>query len=87
VSGIGFSPSAWEQYLAWQQLDKKTLRRINELLKDIQRNGPETGIGKPEALKHRKCWSRRIDQANRLAYLVDENGNVLVVACKGHYSE
>jgi len=84
---ITFSPIAWEHNLSWQQQDKKTVKRINELLKDIQRNGISDGIGKPEALKYRKAWSRRIDHANRLIYNPDENGNIRVISCKGHYAE
>lgn len=78
---------AWDDYLNWQNQDKKTLRKINDLIKDIERNGVEHGIGKPERLRYRNLWSRRIDQFNRLIYDVDEQGNLLLVACKGHYEE
>ncbi|MDO4935866.1 MAG: Txe/YoeB family addiction module toxin [Phascolarctobacterium sp.] len=78
---------AWDDYLNWQNQDKKTLRKINDLIKDIERNGVEHGIGKPERLRYRNLWSRRIDQFNRLVYDVDEQGNLLIVACKGHYEE
>lgn len=78
---------AWDDYLNWQNQDKKTLRKINDLIKDIERNGVEHGIGKPERLRYRNLWSRRIDQFNRLVYDVDEQGNLLLVACKGHYEE
>ncbi|MCQ2362636.1 MAG: Txe/YoeB family addiction module toxin [Acidaminococcaceae bacterium] len=78
---------AWDDYLNWQNQDKKTLRKINDLIKDIERNGVEHGIGKPERLRYRNLWSRRIDQFNRLVYDVDEKGNLLIVACKGHYEE
>ena len=87
MSNLSFSPIAWEHYLSWQQQDKKTVKRINELLKDIQRNGISDGIGKPEALKYRKAWSRRIDHANRLVYNLDEKGNILIISCKGHYED
>ena len=87
MKDITFSTAAWEQYLSWQQLDRKTLKKINDLLKDIQRAGPAEGTGKPEPLRHRKCWSRRIDHANRLVYNVDENQNVTIVSCKGHYDD
>lgn len=79
-----WSDKAWDDYLYWQQ-DRKTLRRINDLVKDIERNGLSSGIGKPEPLKYRKGWSRRIDEANRLIYDIDENGNLLIAACRGHY--
>ncbi len=76
---------AWDDYLYWQSQDKKTLKRINQLLKDVERSA-EDGIGKPEPLKGNLVgfWSRRIDDANRLVYRV--NGDVIdVISCKGHY--
>ncbi|MCL2105859.1 MAG: Txe/YoeB family addiction module toxin [Oscillospiraceae bacterium] len=88
MNDITFSTTAWEHYLSWQQLDRKTLKKINDLLKDIQRNGPMEGTGKPETLKYRKAWSRRIDHANRLVYRFHEdNKNVFVISCKGHYGD
>ncbi|GHS85140.1 Txe/YoeB family addiction module toxin [Synergistales bacterium] len=82
-----WSDDAWDAYLTWQGEDKKTLKRINELIKDIETNGVATGIGKPERLKYRDAWSRRIDHANRLLYDVDAGGNLLIIACRGHYDE
>ena len=82
-----WSDKAWDDYLYRQQQDRKTLRRINDLVKDIERNGVSTGIGKPEPLRYRKGWSRRIDGYNRLVYDVDEQGNLLIAACKGHYED
>lgn len=78
---------AWEDYLYWQTQDKKTLKRINQLIKDIARN-PFEGIGKPEPLKENLTgfWSRRIDDAHRLVYAVEENA-VLIIACRGHYKD
>lgn len=76
---------AWADYLYWQAQDKKTLKRINMLLKDIER-GNFDGVGKPEPLKGDLggCWSRRIDDANRLVYRI--SGDVMeIVSCKGHY--
>ncbi|MCE5329163.1 Txe/YoeB family addiction module toxin [bacterium] len=80
-----FSNTAWEEYLYWQTEDKKVLKRINELIKDIERNG-NIGIGKPEALKHELSgfWSRRITEEHRLIYSLDEE-NVYIVSCRGHY--
>lgn len=77
---------AWEDYLYWQIQDKKTLKRINTLIKDIERNGFDNGIGKPEPLKENLTgfWSRRIDETNRLVYRV-ENNILQIVSCKGHY--
>lgn len=57
-----WSDIAWEEYLQWQMLDRKTLKKTNALVKDIERNGLSEGIGKPEPLKYRKAWSRRIDR-------------------------
>jgi len=80
-----FSDFAWEDYIQWQTEDKKTLRKINELIKDIDRYGYE-GIGKPESLKHDLTgyWSRRITDKDRLIYrILDET--IYIIACRGHY--
>ena len=76
---------AWEEYLYWQTQDKKTLKRINQLIKDIKRN-PFDGIGKPEPLKENLSgfWSRRIDEEHRIVYAVEED-TVIIISCKGHY--
>lgn len=76
---------AWEDYLYWQSQDKKTLRRINALLRDIER-GNFDGVGKPEALKGELTgfWSRRIDEKNRLVYRVKQ-GVLEIASCRGHY--
>lgn len=66
---------------------QKTVKKINALIKDIESNGLSTGIGKPEPLKYRKAWSRRIDLEHRLIYNQDENGNLLIISCKGHYED
>ena len=66
---------------------QKTVKKINALIKDIESNGLSTGIGKPEPLKYRKAWSRRIDIEHRLIYNQDENGNLLIISCKGHYED
>jgi toxin YoeB len=82
-----WSDEAWEDYLYWQGRDKKTLKRVNALIKDIERNG-NSGIGKPEPLKYeyRGCWSRRIDEANRMIYrLVD--GSLEILQCRSHYDD
>ena len=78
---------AWNEYLYWQMQDKKTLKRINALIKDIQRNTFH-GLGKPEPLKGNLSglWSRRIDDANRIVYF-EEKGIIYVISCKGHYEE
>ncbi|PIQ35279.1 MAG: Txe/YoeB family addiction module toxin [Bacteroidetes bacterium CG18_big_fil_WC_8_21_14_2_50_41_14] len=80
-----FVDESWEDYLYWQNTNKKNLKRINDLLKDISRN-PFTGIGKPEPLKHKYqgFWSRRIDSEHRLIYAVREN-EILIAKCRFHY--
>lgn len=84
---INWEADAWNEYVDWQQLNKDTLRRINQLIKDIQRQ-PFTGIGKPEPLKANLAgyWSRRIDDANRLVYRV-ENDVLMIAQCRGHYNQ
>ncbi len=78
---------AWDDYLYWQAQDKKTLKRINQLLQDIDRNG-NSGIGKPEPLKGnlQGYWSRRIDNANRLIYRITDN-RIEILQCRSHYGE
>ena len=80
-----WTDDAWEDYVYWSTQDKKTLKRINQLLKDVDRNGYE-GIGKPEPLKYeyQGFWSRRIDDTNRLIYKI-ENDNIIILHCRGHY--
>jgi len=82
-----FSEKAWEEYVYWQINDKAILKKVNELIKDINRNGVANGLGKPEALKFRKAWSRRINHEHRLVYNMDENNNLLIISCKGHYED
>ncbi len=74
---------AWADY--WRGQDRKTLKRINDLLKDVQRHAFE-GIGKPEPLREKLsgCWSRRIDETNRLVYRI-QDGSLYILACRGHY--
>ena len=78
---------AWNDYVYWQQQDKKTLKKINELVKDTERH-PFEGIGKPEPLKGEFSgfWSRRIDDKNRFVYRVKEVF-LEILSCKGHYGE
>lgn len=85
MSNISFTTRAWEEYCYWQTQDKKTLKRINLLLADIQRNN-FVGIGKPEPLKENLSgyWSRRIDDVNRLVYKIN-NEQIEILQCKGHY--
>jgi toxin YoeB len=85
MNDLVFTPQAFKEYLEWHTEDKKIFKKINDLIKDIQRNGLTTGIGKPETLKHIKGYSRRIDDANRLVYTGDEKQNIRIISCKGHY--
>jgi len=78
---------AWDDYLYWQQQDKKILSKINALVKDIEQNWVSKGTGKPEPLRYRKAWSRRIDHENRLIYNIDEHGSLWIISCKGHYND
>ena len=79
--------AAWAEYLYWQTPDKKTLKRVNQLIKDIERN-PFEGIGKPEPLKGNLSgfWSRRIDEHNRLVYRI-VGDNCQIAQCRGHYDD
>lgn len=83
---ITFSPDAWADYLYWQSEDKKTLKRINKLLQELQRDGAVQGIGKAELLRKIKGMSKRIDDTNRLVYTV-ENDSIVVLSCRGHYED
>ena len=82
-----FTGTGWEDYLYWQTEDRKTLKKINQLINDIARNGNE-GLGKPEPLTGNLSgfWSRRINDKDRLIYKIDEN-NVYIIACRYHYQE
>jgi toxin YoeB len=82
---VAFTLAAWEDYVWWQTQDRKTLKRINQLI-DATLREPFSGIGKPEALRENLSgfWSRRIDATNRLVYAV-ENEQIVVIACRFHY--
>ena len=83
--GLLWEDRAWEEYLYWQTQDRKTLKRINAIVRDIQRN-PSDGIGKAEPLRGNLSgsWSRRIDEANRVVYY-EQNGIIRLASCHGHY--
>lgn len=85
VDVVAWTSEAWSDYLYWQGQDKKTLIRINRLIKDISRS-PYTGIGKPEMLKANLSgfWSRRIDDTHRLVYIVDDT-RLTIISCRYHY--
>lgn len=84
---LSWEDGAWEDYLYWQGQDRKTLKRINLLIQDIQRS-PYEGIGKPEPLRGNLTgmWSRRIDETNRIVYY-EKYGGIIIVACRGHYDD
>jgi len=84
---IFFSPNSWEDYLSWQAEDKKILKKINGIIKEIQRT-PYEGLGKPEPLKYdlSGLWSRRIDRAHRIVYKV-LNDELLIYSCRYHYDK
>lgn len=87
MNDFTFTANGVKDYLYWQMQDKKTLKKINSLLEDIKRNGALNGIGKPEKLKNRPEYSRRIDDANHLVYVIDELQNIKIIACRGHYDK
>ena len=84
-SKLAWTMDAWADYVYWQTQDRKTLKRINRLLKDIERS-PFQGIGKPEPLKENLSgfWSRRIDNTNRLVYIVEDE-YLTIISCRYHY--
>jgi len=82
-----WSDNGWQDYLYWQVQDRKTLKRINELIRDIERD-PFNGKGKPEPLKHdlQGYWSRRINDSDRLVYRI-ANGQIEIATCRSHYKD
>ncbi len=86
MSNVHFYEEAFKEYMHWQKEDRKTLKKINQLIKDVERNGENNGIGKPQALKYEEqdWWSRRIDESDRLVYKVKDDV-ILITQCKGYY--
>lgn len=86
-----FTDEAWDDYLYWQQTDKRTLKKVNTLIKDIERNGMAQGLGMPEPLRNnlRGWWSRRIDPKNRLVYRITgtEQPYLEILQCRTHYGD
>lgn len=80
-----FTDDAWDDYVYWQGQDRKTLKRINQLIEASKRT-PFEGIGKPEPLRESLsgCWSRRIDETNRLVYQVNDE-EIIIISCRHHY--
>lgn len=85
MRNLKFTDESWSDYVYWQGQDRKTLKRINDLIKDANRS-PFEGIGKPEPLKENLsgCWSRRIDDTNRLVYQVTDD-ELTIISCRYHY--
>ena len=85
---ISFTETGWNDYTYWITQDKKTIKRINNLIEDIERNGND-GIGKPEPLRNvlSGWWSRRVDDKNRLVYRIVDSNTVEISQCKGHYDD
>ena len=85
---ITFTVKALEEYMSLQNEDKKILKKVNQLINDIIRNGND-GIGHPEPLKENLSgyWSRRIDSKNRLIYCVSDDGHIKIIQCKTHYND
>ena len=83
--GLLWEDRAWEEYLYWQTQDRKTLKRLNAIIRDIQRN-PLDGVGKAEPLRGNLSgwWSRRIDETNRVVYY-EKDGTIHIASCRGHY--
>lgn len=88
IDNVGFTIRGLNEYMDWQAEDKRTLKKINQLIKDIIRNG-HSGIGAPEVLKGALSgyWSREIDEKNRLVYRILDDGRVEIAQCKGHYGD
>jgi len=82
---ISFTDEGLFEYMQWLETDKKKLKKINELIKSILKDGLLNGIGKPEKLKWIEGYSREIDSYNRLTYRMDEHKELEILSCKGHY--
>ena len=83
---IVFTPTGWTEYSKWLAEDKKTVQKINKLIKSIDRDGPLSGEGKPEKLRHIDGYSRNIDEKNRLVYQYAKE-KVTILSCEGHYQD
>lgn len=86
---FSWQDDAWAEYLNWQREDRKTLKKINRLIKSIQRDGPFNGIGKPEPLHGslHGLWSRRINDVDRLVYIPEDQGKFTIIQCKTRYDK
>jgi toxin YoeB len=82
-----FTDKGLSEYMEWLKVDKKKLKKINDLIKSIIKDGVLIGIGRPEKLKWIEGYSREIDKFNRLVYRMDEHKNLEIISCKGHYND
>ena len=83
---IGWTDDGWADYIYWQPEDRRTLKKINSLIKSIERDGPLKGEGHPESLKYRHGYSRMINEKDRLVYDI-ENNEIVILSCRSHYEE
>lgn len=81
-----WTDDGWADYVYWQTEDKRTLKKINSLIKSIERDGPLKGEGHPEPLKYRPGYSRTINEKDRLVYDI-ENGELIILSCRSHYED
>ena len=86
MDNINFLGDSLSQFMYWVHNNRKNADKVYDLIKDIARNGAAKGIGKPERLKYRPAWSRKIDDTNRLVYEV-KNNNIYILSCEGHYED
>ncbi len=84
---LAWAKDAWKDYINLQHADKESVKKINALLKSIEKDGVMNGLGKPEQLRYNGRYSRRIDKQNRLVYAVNNNGDIVILACRGHYEK
>lgn len=84
---LSFTNQGFSEYMEWLEVDKKKFKKIHSLIKSIMRDGLLSGIGNPERLKWIDGYSREIDKPNRLVYRIDENKNLEIISCKGHYDD
>jgi len=84
---ISFTDKGLFEYMEWLETDRKKLKKINELIKSIKKDGLLNGIGKPEKLKWIEGYSREIDKFNRLVYRLDEHKQLEIISCKGHHGD
>lgn len=83
---LAWTDEGWDDYVYWQTEDKRTLKKINSLIKSINRDGPLKGEGHPEPLKYRPGYSRTINEKDRLVYDI-ENGELVIFSCRSHYED